>query len=265
MAAPQVRQFAGDIRFWQRAGNGSLTPVIPEPADVSGNQPVETNSLSFAYEAGDEIVVSSKRRDGRYNQPVHSDQLPGTTSVTAVLLEIPPLILARILYGDATNATVSAGSVSGATFTIARTDVPHQLPHRMILDDPAVVVEKGIATLVNGTDYRIDYRRGQLIALPGGDIDPEDELEISYSYAAHVSTTILGGAVPVKSFYVTGDMQDRISGKNGELRIPDVRLTVDGEVDWLSDQPIQATMTGQCVVASGEAAPYTFVEYAAST
>lgn len=264
MAQPAVRQFAGDIRFWQRAGNGALAPVIPEPADLSGNQPVETNALTFAYEAGDEIVVRSKRRDARYNQPVYSDQLPGTTSVSAVLLEIPPIILARILFGDATSATVGAGSVSGQAITIDRVDVPFQLAHRMLLDDPAVVVEKGVDTLVAGTDYRIDYRRGQLIPLAGGAIEAEDELEISYSYAAHVATTILGGAVPVKSFYITGDMQDRISGKSGELRIPDARLTVDGEVDWLSEQPIQATLTGQCVVADGEAAPYTFVEYGAS-
>lgn len=263
MAQPAVRQFAGDIRFWQRANNGSLAPVIPEAADVSGNQPVEINSLTFGYEAGDEIVVRSKRRDGAYNQPVYSDQLPGTTSVTAVALEIPPLFLARILYGEASNATVAAGSVSGQTITIPRVDVPFQLAHRLILDDPAVVVEKGASTLVPGTDYRIDYRRGQLIPLAGGDIDADDELEISYSYAAHVSTTIVGGAVPVKSFYITGDMQDRISGKSGELTIPDARLTVDGEVDWLSEQPIQATFTGNCVVVSGFPGPYTFVEYAA--
>ena len=99
MPAPAVRQFAGDIRFWEQAANGDLIPVIPNAADPTGNQPIETNTLSFSYEAGDEQKVISKRRDARYNQPIHSETLPGTTSVSTTLLELPPLILARILFG----------------------------------------------------------------------------------------------------------------------------------------------------------------------
>ena len=90
------------------------------------------------------------------------------------------------------------------------------------------------------------------------------DVTISYSYDAHVSTSIVGGATPTKQFYITGDMEDRVSGENGELRIPQVNLSVDGDVDWLSAEPIQAVMAGVAVVAAGEEAPYTFVSYKAS-
>lgn len=264
MPAPAVRQFAGDIRFWEQASNGDLIPVIPAATDPTGNQPIETNTLSFSYEAGDEQKVISKRRDARYNQPIHSETLPGTTSVSATLLELPPLILARILFGEGSTATVASGSVTDAALAVPQIDVPIQLPHRMLADSPAPVVEKASTPLVAGTDYVIDLRRGQ-IWFKGAAVDAGDtDITISYSYDAHVSTHIIGGATPTKKFYITGDMEDRISGDNGELRIPQVNLSVNGDVDWLSAEPIQAEMTGDAVIAAGESAPYTFTLYKAA-
>lgn len=264
MAKTAVRQFAGDIRFWEKAGNGDLIPVIPEPTDPNLNQPVETNSLVFGYEAGDEQKIVSKRRDARYNQPIHSENLPGTTSVTATLLEVPPLILARMLFGEGSTATLTAGSVTDEAVTVGAINAPIQLAHRHV---SSVVVKEGATTLVEGTDYTLsvsDARRGQIMPKAGGALIKGDALTVSYSYAAQVSTSIVGGATPTKKFMITGDMEDRINGDSGELRIPEASLTVDGDVDWLSDEPIQVTLTGDVIVADGESAPYTFVAYKAT-
>lgn len=263
MANPAVRQFAGDIRLWEKQSNGQLIPVIPEAADASGNQPIETNALTFAYEAGDEVNVVSKRRDARYNQPIHSETQPGTTSVAITVLELPPLILARILYGEGSTATLAAGSVTDQALAVPTKDVPLQLPHRLIKSTPAPVVKNGATTLVAGTDYTIDNRRGQIVIKAAAVTVADPDVTVSYSYDAQVSTSIVGGATPTKQFYITGDMEDRISGDNGELRIPQANLSVDGDVDWLSSEPIQATLTGNAIVASGESAPYTFVTYKA--
>lgn len=265
MANPAVRQFAGDIRFWQAASGGAYLPVIPEPADPQGNQPVEVTSLTFGYEAGDEISVVSKRRDARYNQPIHQETLPGTTTVTTTLLEIPPLILARMLYGEGSDATVSAGQVTEQVIPLPNAAVPLVLPHRMLLSSPAPVIENedGDKTYVAGTDYSIDYRQGLLVIPAGSAIvtDGETALTVSYSYDDHVSLKIAGGATPTAQFRITGDMEDRISGENGLLVIPQANLTTDGDVDWLSDEPIQVTVTGPVIVAPGESAPYTFQTY----
>lgn len=264
MAKTAVRQFAGDIRFWEKAANGDLVPVIPEPTDPNLNQPIETNSLVFGYEPGSEQKIVSKRRDARFNQPIHSENLPGTTSVTAALLEVPPLILARMLYGEGSTATVTAGTVSNEAVTVGAINAPIQLAHRLV---SSVVVSKGGTPLVLDTDYTLsatDARRGQIMPKAGGDIAEGDALTVSYSYAAQVSTTIVGGATPTKKFMITGDMEDRINGESGELRIPEASLTVDGDVDWLSEEPIQVTLTGDVLVADGESAPYTFVAYKAT-
>lgn len=264
MPAPAVRQFAGDIRLWEKNSlTGALVAVIASAADASGNQPIETNALSFAYEAGDEIKVVSKRRDSRYNQPIHSETQPGTTSISATLLELPPLILARILYGEGSTATLVAGTVTDQLLAVPTKDVPLQLVHRLIKTTPAPVIKNGAITLVSGTDYTIDYRRGQIVIKAAAVTVLDPDVTVSYSYDAQVSTSIIGGATPTKQFYITGDMEDRISGENGELRIPQANLSVDGDVDWLSAEPIQAVLTGDAIVASGETAPYTFVTYKA--
>ena len=261
--APAIRQFAGDIRFWERDANGDLTPVIPDATDPSGNQPIETNALSFAYEPGDEQKIVSKRRDSRYNQPIHSETLPGTTSVNVTLLELPPLIMASILFGEGSGASVSAGSVTDAPLAITRKDAPLQLPHRLLLASPTPIVENGGVALVAGTDYEIDLRRGQVLILAAGVTVGDADVTISYSYAAHVATHIIGGATPTRKFFITGDMEDRINGENGELRIPQVSLSVTSDVDWLSAEPIQAEMSGDAIIAAGETAPYTFTLYRA--
>jgi hypothetical protein len=267
MAAPKVRQFAGDIRFWEKDSDGNLTPVIPEAADASGNQPLEVDALTFSYEAGEEINVVSKRRDARYNQPIHNETLPGTTNVSVGTLEVPPLILARMLYGEGTTATVAGGTATAAAFTLpANIDAPVQLPHRLLTDATATVTNNAAdVTYVAGTDYILDRRRGQIIIpATGSAIVAGQVIKLTYTYASHVKTDIVGGATPTKAFYITGDMQDRISEENGELRIPQANLTTDGDVDWLAAEPIKVTLTGPCVVADGESAPYTFTAYKAS-
>jgi hypothetical protein len=262
MAKATVRQYSGDIRMWRKAADGSLIAVIPEPADSQGNQPIEVNAKTFSYEAGDEIKVVSKRNGSLYNQPIYTDTLPGTTSLSLNLLEIPPAIMARILYGTASDTSVVEGSVTDEVVTVADLAQPVQLPHRFIKATPAPVFTKGATPLVAGTDYTLDARRGQFTAIAGGALVKGDAVKCSYSYDAVDATRILGGATPTESFYVTGDMQDRVSGEWGELEVFEARLTVDGEVDWLASEPISPTLAGPLVVPSGAPAPYVFTSYA---
>lgn len=261
MAAPKVRKFAGDLRFWQFGSGSERVPVIPEPLDPFGNQPIEQGACTFSYEAGESTQVTSKRRDDRYGQIIHEDVNPGTTGISIALKEVPPLILARMLYGSGTSGTVAAGSVTEVEYTAHSATLPIKLAHRYLLASPAPVVEKGGTPLVAGTDYTIDNRQGLLIPKAGGGIAANDVLEVSYSYDGYINTAINGGAEPNKSFHILGDVQDRISGENGLLRIPEVSMTVDGEIDWFSDEPIEITLTGNVVFRAEETALYTFDLY----
>ncbi len=258
---PKVRKFAGDLRLYEFGAGATRIAVIPDPDDKFGNKPLEQSSLTFGYEAGDTTEIKSKRRDDRYNQIIHTDANPGATSVSIGALEIPPAILARMLYGSAVTASVEAGAVTDQALTVHSKDAPVKLPHRFVLANPAPAFKRGDVDLIAGTDYVIDNRQGIFIPLPGGKIEHGDVLDAAYSFDSYLQTAINGGAVPNKSFMILGDVQDRISGENGLLRIPQVDLTVDGDVDWFSDEPIQVTLNGPVIFRSEEAALYTFEVY----
>ncbi|MBH1388669.1 hypothetical protein I5U29_07900 [Stenotrophomonas maltophilia] len=258
MAQPKVRKFAGDLRFWEHGANGVRIPVIPEPADKFGNQPLEQSSLTFSYEAGDSVEIKSKRRDARYQQIIHKDSNPGVTSVSITALEVPTAILARMLYGTLVATQVAAGTATDVSVTVGSVDTPVKLPHNFLLADSAPVFKKGADNLVEGTDYTLDSVHGLLIPKPGGALQAGNTVVANYTYDAYLETAISGGTTPSKSFQILGDMQDRISGDEGLLTIPNVDLTVDGDVDWFSDEPIQVTLTGPVIFQSGETDLYTF-------
>lgn len=268
--APKVRQFAGDFRMWRKANDGTLTPVIPDATDTHKNQPIETNALAFSYTEGDETKIQSKRRGAVYNQPIYDEKLPGTTDVSITLLETPTPILARMLFGDAASADITTGTVTDGSFTVTRLDAPMKLPHRYIKASPTPTLETaGAVALVAGTDYTLDLRTGTVTILSAGTVgatvDVDDVLTVNYGYETITGTTILGGATPTESFFVTGDMEDRVSGEQGYLEIGEVKLAVDGDIDWLSAEPIQPVLKGTAIVAAGFAAAYTFDVYKKTT
>lgn len=264
MAAPKVRQYAGDIRMWRRADDGSLVPVIPNNTDPFGNQPIEANAKTFSYEEGDEVTIKSKRRGARYNQPIYSENQPGTTSVSLTLLEMPAAILARALFGDIADVTVAAGSVTEEPILVTRKGAPISLPHRFIADTPAPVVTHEGTPLVAGTDYTIDRRTGTLIVTAAA-VDVNDTLLVSYTREAVNGTRILGGAKPREKFYITGDLEDRNSGEQGYLEIFEANLAVDGDLDWLSAEPLSPVLSGPLLVPENAPAPYTFEVYEQAT
>lgn len=260
MANPQVKQYSGDLRMWLLGDDNTRTPVIPANDDADGNQPIEASSFTTTYEPGDETNVVSRRRGSRYNQPVHTDVLPGTTEVSITLLEMPPIVLARAFHGDAANADIVAGTVTDANLVVTHKNSPLTLPHRYLKSTPLPVVLDGATPLVAGTDYTIDYRRGTVV-IKAAAVTVGDTLTISYSYEGITSTKILGGATPTKRFYLTGDMENRIGGDQGLLEVFDARLTSGEDVDWLSQEPLTVTLTGTLVVPSNQPAPYTFQTY----
>lgn len=264
MPAPKVTKFAGNIRLWRINADGSRTPAIPSTTDSSGNQPVEANAAVLSSEAGDLVEIKSKQRGNRYNQPVFSEQEPGTSKLSLTLLEVPPMILARVLYGTAANeVAVPAGSASAEALTVTSMDVPLQLAHRYLDDTVPLAAHKGATPLVAGTDFDVDYRRGQ-IKFKGATVVKGDAVTVDYTWLAHTKVVIQGGGTPTESFYITGDMENRVTGEQGELEVYEAKLAVDGDVDLLSSDPISPVLAGSLIVPSDKSTPYEFTQYALS-
>lgn len=260
MARRTVRKFGGDIRFWRKAANGTLTPCVPEPTDPDLNQPIVTDTLSFNYEAGEEVSVTSKGRGADYGATVWSQTDPGTASISATLKEIPTSLLARIMFGAASAIDVDEGSVTDDPLVVTAKNVPLQLPHRYIKATPVPVVSNGATELASGTDYVLDRRRGTIVIMAAG-IAVNTSLTINYGFEAVTGTRVLGGTTASETFYITGDMEDRVSGEQGALTVYEAQLSVDGDIDWMSAEPISPTFTGKLIKPVDAPAAYTFDLY----
>lgn len=260
MARRTVRKFGGDIRFWRKAANGALTPCVPESTDPDLNQPIVTDTLSFTYEAGETVAVTSKGRGADYGATVWSQTDPGTASISVTLKEIPASMLARILFGEASNIDVAESSVTDAALVVTAKEVPLQLPHRYIKASPAPVVNNGATVLTAGTDYVLDRRRGTIVIKASG-VTVGTSLTIDYSYEAVTGTRVLGGTTASETFYITGDMEDRVSGEQGALTVYEAQLSIDGDIDWLSTEPISPVFTGPLIKPVDAPAAYTFDLY----
>lgn len=262
MAKVTTRKFAGDIRMWRITPEGKV-PVIPEPNDPFGNQPIEANALIFGYEQPDPENILSKRTGARYNQIISSIQDPGQASIQLTLLEVPSALVPRLVHGIGAGEEEAGGTVTDDELELPEDlSVPFQLPHKKLKATPAPVVKDadGVKTYVEGDDYRIDLVNGLMFIPEDSDIiaDEESKLLISYEHEACLVIKVQGGASPSEDFYITGDMEDRESGDRGLLVIPQCRLAVSNDVDWLSDSIIQPELNGPIMVADGHDAPYSF-------
>ncbi|MCY0536210.1 hypothetical protein, partial [Klebsiella pneumoniae] len=86
----------------------------------------------------------------------------------------------------------------------------------------------------------------------------DTDVTVTYTYGGYTYIDIAGGGTPTETFYVTGDMENRVTGDDGELVVYEWRASVDGEVDLFGSEPISPTLTGPCIVPSDQEAPYHF-------
>lgn len=258
MAKNQVLKFEGDIRaFLIDPATGAHTPVIPDGNDIFGNIPLEASAQVFAYEAGDEVKVVSKRRD-RYNQTIYSETEPGTTSMTLTLVAVPPALLARVFYGTSAEVSITGAAVVDEAVTFSA-DAPAQaLAQRYLAETPAPVVtdDTNVTTYVENVDYAIDLRHGRIRRLPTGSIGADDTVHVSYTYASITLTEFRGGVQPQQPLYITGDYKNRPDGADMYLEVFRWNATTDGEVDFFSSEPITVTLTGDLITPENRTEPY---------
>lgn len=118
----------------------------------------------------------------------------------------------------------------------------------------SVVVEEGVTTFVNGTDYEIDADTGRLYIVPGGGIASGTDITVDYTPVASTRTRIISGSTPVRGRlrYV----EDNPAGENRTILLPFVEISPNGDFDLKGDAWRQMTFNIRAMKRVGLAAIY---------
>lgn len=201
----------------------------PGPEVYFGNTPdfkINTTSETlehFSSEAGVKEVDDSAT-------------LKTTRKLTLKTDNVSPSNLALLFLGSAEKLTAAARNVVGEVIAGARVAkdamvslgvTATDLVGAMNVTEGTVVVHKGAALLVEGTDYEVIYASGLLHILPGGSVSDGDALTVSYDTALHTRDVVISGSSPI-----IGQLRfisENAAGKDSDYLLPYVRLSPNGE------------------------------------
>jgi hypothetical protein len=222
--------YSGDLYLAKLDANG---------ANLGFRDAGNTQALSFEAPQIEKVDKLSKRNSS-YGSILDTVNKKNTQAVSFTLDDVFKENLAIAMFGE--DAVVSQAAVAVVDeVVVARLDMWVPLVHSNlstdVADAPTVKDSAtGLITYVEDIDYEIDYERGMIKAITGGDITAAEALKVGYKTNGYT-----GFKVPANS--VTHiDMTLLLIGKNrqtGEdVRVKIFKMTVNpsGVIDWLSDK-----------------------------
>lgn len=217
-------------------------------------------AAKLAIKPNSDIVEAVSKDKGKYGQLSMSVAINKPADFSVTLTEITGQALAVALQGEDSVLNQGAGTMTSLALTAKKgTYVP--MGHRNITAAGLTVKDAAdTTTYVLGTDYSIDYVTGQIYIIPAGAIADNATIHINGAYGAVSGTKVLGGTVPQVQGELFFDGVNLDNGRPLLITVWDARLTADGEIDFLSDKPIELSMKGRMVTPAGKASAYE-IEY----
>jgi hypothetical protein len=217
-------------------------------------------AAKLAIKPNSDLVEAVSKDKGKYGQLSMSVAINKPADFSVTLTEITGQALAIALQGENSTLSQSSGTMTSQAVTAKKgTYIP--LGHRNIASAGFSVKDvTDTTTYVLGTDYSIDYVTGQLYIIPAGAIADAATIHVNGTYGAVSGTKVLGGTVPQVQGELFFDGINLDDGRPLLITIWDARLTADGEVDFLSDKPIELAMKGRMVTPTGKSSAYE-IEY----
>lgn len=201
-----------------------------------------TDKLSITQNS--EIKRATTKERGNYGQTTASAVIPQPTEVSLVLKNLEPANLAMAVLGDVSDYSQGDGTFTDQPVT-AKLGRYVEIGFRSIAANSDVVTNAdGTKTYVRGTDYEINHRHGWLMPLAGGAINADEELKVSGSYGSVAAKKIQAGTETILRGKLVLDGRNLMTGEEALVTLKRVTLSSNGEIDFLSADPITATFSG---------------------
>ena len=182
--------------------------------------------------------------DGGIREKDDSVPLEVTRTGTMVTDSIRPRNVALFFFGDSQIVTQAAVPAADETFTdvIAGSTVklgvsPSNPTGYFGVNPTGLTVEKGVATLVLGTDYTVDGPMGTVtFILPedGGAIVDGDDITINAAVLGSTRPRVISGSEPVEGAMMY--IADNPKGEDFHYYLPYVKITPNGDYNLKGDE-----------------------------
>lgn len=247
---------AGDVKLGFYDDAGAFLGYSADPINVTELTPTPGE--------GEQRDRVSRMRD-TFGQALDSVTLPAPWTLTFTTDSISQEILRALFLGLEQTVNVASGSVTDESIT-ARLDRFVPLANQNVLNTPAVVVtdSAGTTTYIEGTDYEVDLRNGQLRAFSTGSITEAEELLVSYSFGGKDGFRINAAqkeSIQMALLLDGKSLRQEDSGKVIRWLAPKVNIRPAGGNDLKGDEWFSPQFTGTIITPTGQNQPFFYEEY----
>ena len=176
---------------------------------------------------------------------------------------INPENVALFFFGTASTETT--GASTGNTFALTGIELDRAYMIGATANNPTGVfgideggtntVEiSGGATLVEDTDYTIDYDNGFITFLSGGTVADGDDIDITYDLAANTRDRVISGSEPVEGAMIYRTVNPK--GDDCTFYFPYVKVSPNGDYALKGDEWQQIPMSLEVLKLSNVEAIY---------
>lgn len=182
---------------------------------------------------------------------------PAESNLNITFKGVSPIALLAHLLGEDEVIAITGAAVTSEPVSLGAKGHWIKLDHGHIATAGRDLQPSGGgASAVEGTDYEVNERLGLIKPL----VDALANMDMEFSYTYQDVTGTRTNALRKSSFtvHVLGDAVNDADQKDWIIDGREIYMTPNGEVDWVSDDPINIPMTGRLVTRSGETTPLFF-------
>ena len=217
--------------------------------------PIYADSLSITPSV--ETIQSTSKGRYDYGQVLESVNIAQPSEFSMALKEVTGDILTMAFLGTSAAFTEASGTLTGYDLTV--TQVGTWLPIGKKNLATLVTVEDaatGGATLIEGTDYKLNRPMGWIMALAGGALAVNDHVFITCAHSGATGTNVKGSTRTEVRVEIIFDGINQADGTQCTATIWEAILAPDSEFDFLADDFGNVNLTGTLKTPVGKDAPY---------
>lgn len=214
--------------------------------------PIDVTSLQIKPDA-DKRTLTSKQ-NGQYGNARVTYYLGKPAQITIKTTDIPPTMLAPAFMGTQVAINQASGSLTDEAVTLPAYPGWAKLS-KGNLSSTGLSVKK-TSTALPETDYEVDYALGLIRASASGSLKDGGDISVTATYNAISGTRIRGNVKPFVTASLLMDGVNLVDDRAMHLEIPSCTLSPSGELDFLSENAIEVTLSGELQVKAGEDAAF---------